>query len=198
MTTMRGENRGSFIVGSSMRNQCIERLWREVFRCTIFLFYCVFYALEDGGHLDLDNQTHMFVLHYVFLPRINFALQEFAGAFNLRPIRTEHNWSPNKIWSSGMINPNNAMQTALRDPAVNDVEPDNLEFFGLYRDGPVPSEEASDVIVVPPTCPISQDSLLLLQRNVDPLRNSDFFSIDLYLSGISIVLGYNNNIAHNQ
>ena len=97
-----------------------------------------------------------------------------------------------------MINPNNAMQTALRDPAVNDVEPDNLEFFGLDRDGPVPSEEASDVIVVPPTCPISQDSLLLLQRNVDPLRNSDFFSIDLYLSGISIVLGYNNNIAHNQ
>ena len=38
---------------------------------------------------------------------INFALQEFANAFNLHPLRTEHNWNPNQIWSNGIINPRN-------------------------------------------------------------------------------------------
>ena len=63
MVQVRCEGRGSFIAGTSTR---IERLWREVFRCVVFLFYCVFYALEEsGGSLDLENNEHMFVLHYI-------------------------------------------------------------------------------------------------------------------------------------
>ena len=31
----------------------------------------------------------MFILHYIFNARINYALKEFASAFNNRPIRTE-------------------------------------------------------------------------------------------------------------
>ena len=53
---------------------------------------------EESGTLDLQNEEYMVVLHYIFKPRINYALQEFAAAFNQRPIRTENNLSPNKIW----------------------------------------------------------------------------------------------------
>ena len=86
--------------------------------------------MEERGNLDVKNDEHMFVLHYIFKARINDALQEFAAAFNDRPIRTENNWIPNKIWISGMINLNNKGQTAIHDPTIGEAVPDNIE---LYR-----------------------------------------------------------------
>ena len=33
----------------------------------------------------------MFVLHFIFVLRINLAVSEFCSASNLRPVRNEHN-----------------------------------------------------------------------------------------------------------
>lgn len=39
MLEHRGAHRNSMLTGSSIHNQRIERLWRDLFRCAIQLFY---------------------------------------------------------------------------------------------------------------------------------------------------------------
>ena len=53
-------------VGSLTRNQKIERVWRDVFRCVCDLFYYTFYAMEQTGfwmyksHLDVHVAVCLF------------------------------------------------------------------------------------------------------------------------------------------
>ena len=66
----RGPGRGSCITSRSVHDQRIERLWRDVFSGCVSLFYNLFYALEDEGLLDVNNETDLFALHYVYVPQL--------------------------------------------------------------------------------------------------------------------------------
>ena len=52
--------------------------------------------------LNIDNDVHIFCLHYVFLPRINHAIFQFMDAWNLHPLSSASNNSPMQLWIAGL------------------------------------------------------------------------------------------------
>ena len=100
---LRGPGRGTVIVGKSVHNQRIERMWRDVFQGVLVLYYDLFYHLETINLLDPNNEVHLFCLHYIFLPRINRHLGSWKEAWVKHPMRSEHNMTPEQLWVSGLL-----------------------------------------------------------------------------------------------
>ena len=113
MLENRGPGRGSIFTGSSIHNQCVEHIWRDMHRCVTQLYYKLFYYLEERGSLDPVNELHLFALHYVFLERINKSLTSFKNGWNMHSIRTESNHSPLQLFNAGVLRLQNCGYEAM-------------------------------------------------------------------------------------
>ena len=98
MTTFWGEANVPVLVGKSVHNQRIERHNRALNEQLLSTFRQQFYELESQGALDVNNDTDIFCLHCVYLPRINNALDEFVAAHNSHRISTENNRTPQQLF----------------------------------------------------------------------------------------------------
>ena len=182
MLHYRGVERRSVLVGSSVHNQRIERLWKDSHRCVTSVFYRLFYYLEQNDLLDPISEKHIFAIHYVFLPRIKRALKQFRAAWNEHGVRTERGRTPNQLFTAGALRLRHSGLPAL------DFFQTVPEDYGYEEEGTAPEEDDEGGIEVPPLrFQITDDQMSELQTNINPLENSNDYGISLYLRTLEIL-----------
>lgn len=133
-----GEVPDPVITGSSVHNQRIERLWRDVFRCVSCVFYQLIYHLEARGMIDPLSETDLYCLHIVYMPHVNEALAAFVNGWNHHALTTEHSMTPMQLFTAGLL-----MNTShLQELELGDQESDDEETTGVsVPQTPIPLDD---------------------------------------------------------
>ena len=127
--------------------------------------------------LNPINNLHIFSLHFVYIPRINQALQEFIQSWNHHGKQTERGQNPHQLFTSGSIQLQNAGSTAL------DFFEEVLDTYGIEDTGNTSVDDDEQGIEVPPIdIRISEQQMEMLQNLVNPLDSSEEFGVDLFES----------------
>ena len=170
----------SVITGSSVHNERIERMWRDVTRCVSSSFIAMFSALEADGLLDPMNEVDVFCLHYVVIPQINKSLSDFQGSWNSHPLSTEANRTPMQLYVEGLltngecnttsITSQDSQQSSGSPNSLSDLLPNDMECVEVPNNKFTP-------------CQLAVSAL----QQINPIPENKDFGKQFYIQCIQII-----------
>ena len=166
------------LLESSVHNCRIERLWRDVRSSILSTYLAVFNTLVGENVLDPNNETDLFCLHFIFVPRINEALKLFQQAWNSHSLSSENSWTPLQLYTA----------FSRGNPLFGDIDP---ESYGIDQYS-IDCDDEETVSVPCTENPVLSHVFDFLQEAVDPLTETDSFGADLFIETLFMV----NNFLH--
>lgn len=161
MIYIRGFDRGSFIFGTSRNNVRIERHWRDLRREFTQFWMTFLKQLERERILDYDDDIHLFLVQYLFAPRMQEELNQHRLSYNNHKLSTEGNLTPIQLCEKYKDN--------MKDDPVH-VGDDYGEYDDEDDDDDV--EGNSVVNLDPRHCPLNEIDWLIFQEWVTPVNNA--------------------------
>ena len=132
-----------------------------------------FHFMEEQRILNCENHIHIYALHYIYIPRINNALETFMNGWNNHAIRTEHGHSPKQLFVAGALHLRNSGMIVLDFFENIHNEDDGIEEEGLTGD--------DNAVVIPENqFGLTELEFHQLQAHVNPLAESQNHGIELY------------------
>lgn len=174
--------------GKSVHNVRIERLWRDCREKVLDKYITLFEYMERSNILDIQNDIHLYALHYVFLRRILRDLRHWQMAHNNHPIRGEKNKTPVQLWLSGALNNRHVRASAMQNLFFQSKQEreELIRAFVERQQWEEPSNIRHVLSRVP--APLSIPEIERMVNLIDPLAHSDCNGIDIYGSVVNYIL----------
>ena len=103
--------------------------------------------------------------------------------WNNHPLSSVHNFSLYQLWHLGL----NSHQISNPEE-FNELSNNDWKSFGIDYEGPLPSEEDDDVIVLEINFPVTHDQIQCLLDVVN--RNKVLDKVDLYITILNLVSNF--------